>query len=340
MSVLLSICIPSYNRPQQLIDLLSSIDCDPSSVEIVICEDQSPQRDEIRKGVTAFWKESRYRINYRENETNLGYDRNIRRLVELATGRYVLFMGDDDRFVAGALARFLQFLTKQGDKKYILRSYLVLHPDRSIEPFKYLKETTVLPAGEESVAWLFKRSVSISGFTIDRELANAASTDELDGTLLYQVYLMARICYEHDSVYCDFPVAQVIQSYRAGQAWFGGSSIEGSRYSQGKITHDNSIRFSQSYFEVTDYLDRMLGTHLTTLVRKDLSKYAYPFLSIQRKKGFRSFMQYARRLEREVGINCTPHYYLYKWGLALLGERACDRLIISLKTAIGHTPNL
>jgi len=141
---LLSICIPSYNRSEQLSDLLLSIDCSPQSIDIVICEDRSPQREQIRATVESFGSRSPYKVHYFENETNFGYDGNLRRLVELAEGRFILFMGDDDLFVPKALDRFLRFLNEHEDKRYILRSYVMVHPDGGVETFRYLQKTTAL----------------------------------------------------------------------------------------------------------------------------------------------------------------------------------------------------
>lgn len=339
MRPLLSICIPSYNRPRQISELLLSIDCDPENIEIVICEDQSPQREQIRTIVALFKNQSPYQVSYFENESNLGYDGNLRRLVERATGRFVMFMGDDDLFLPKVLNRFLQFLTDYRDKKYILRSYIVIHPSEWIENFRYLPTTTVFPPGEETVAWLFKRSVSISGFTISRDDAFQFATSELDGTLLYQIYLMAQVCLEHESIYCDFPIVQSVQSFRKDQPNFGNSTAEKNRYTPGQITQDNSINFTKAYFELTNYLDKLHGTQLTYRVKIDLSKYSYPFLSIQRKRGIRSFLNYAKRLETEVGFGCTPYYYFYKWGLVVFGEKFCDSLIMTIKNTLGYTPN-
>ncbi len=338
--ILLSICIPSYNRPEQLDTLLSTIDCNPDSVEVVICEDAAPRREEARNTVDKFRRVSEYRVVYKENPSNLGYDGNLRRLVELATGCFVMFMGDDDLFIPGALDRFLTFLTEHKNKKYILRSYIVVHPGGAIETFRYLKNTTVLPSGEDSVAWLFKRSVSLSGFTISRDDALASATADLDGTLLYQIYLMAQICLYNDSIYCDFPVAQAVQSFRDDKPYFGASPAERGRYTSGKVTQDNSINFTKAYFELTAYLDKRHSTHLTSRVKIDVSKYSYPFLSIQRRRGISSFLRYAKRLEKEIGFDCTPYYFIYKWTLVVLGERLCDRVILRIKNTLGYTPNL
>jgi glycosyltransferase involved in cell wall biosynthesis len=339
MPPFLSICIPSFNRPGQLSRLLLSVDCQPHEIEIVICEDNSPKRESIRSVVESFSGASPYAVRYFENAANLGYDGNLRRLVELAHGQFVMFMGDDDLFIPGALDRFLAFIEKHKDKKYFLRSYISDHPDGRIEQFRYLRTETVFTPGEQSVAWLFKRSVTICGFTIARDDAIRVSTPELDGTLLYQVYLMAQVCLDHASIYCDFPFVKATQTFRDDEPMFGFSEAEKGRYTPGRVSHDNSINFTKAYFEVTRYIDERRGTGLTNLVRKDLSKYSYPFLSIQRKRGIVSFLQYAKRLESETGIGNTPHYFIYKWALALLGENVCDKTIIRIKNLLGYTPN-
>ena len=335
----LSICIPSFNRITELGNLLASIDCNPADIDVVICEDLAPKRLEVRTMVNAFAEASAYSINYQENSTNLGYDGNLRRLVECARGDYIIFMGDDDLFVPGALAQFIKFLKQNQDKPYVLRAYLTQHPEGRTEYFRYLPKTTLLIHSEDTVAWLFKRSVTICGFTISRAEALKHSTIDLDGTLLYQVYLMAQVCLRQDSVYCEIPFVHAVQTFREDKPMFGSSQAEKSRFTPGSVTQNNSINFAKAYFEVTAYLDKQHGTNLTKLVRTDLSKYSYPFLSIQRKNGIPSFLQYAKRLEIETGLGCTAYYYIYKWALVLFGEKACDRIIGYIKRAVGHTPN-
>jgi len=165
-------------------------------------------------------------------------------------------------------------------------------------------------------------------------------TTDLDGTLLYQIYLMAQVCLEHPSIYCDIPVAQAVQTFRDDKPMFGNSIAEKSRFTPGSISKDNSINFTKAYFEVTDYLDRIHATHLTELVKQSLSKYSYPFLSVQRKRGITLFLRYANRLEQECGFGATPYFYIYKWSIVFLGENICDRMIRLIKSALPHTPNL
>lgn len=335
----ISICIPAYNRPSELLSLLDTIDCDPSFIDIVIAEDNSPNRLEIRSVVASFSSRSPYNVVYLENDTNIGFDANLRTLVSNSSSDYIIFMGDDDLFVPGALSKYISFLLKNQDKPYVLRSYLTVHDDGHTEYFNYLPRSQTLRYGEKTVSWLFKRSVSLCGFTISRNLALKYATNDLDGTLLYQVYLMSNVCLHFDSVYCDIPFGHAVQTFRQDTPMFGSSDAEKSRFSPGSVSFDNSINFAKAYFEVTNYLDKQYGTDLTTLVKNDLSKYSYPFLSIQRKRGIKSFLLYANRLDEEVGLGSSYFFFIYKWSLVFLGENLCDRVISFVKRKLGHTPN-
>jgi glycosyltransferase involved in cell wall biosynthesis len=335
--MLLSICIPSYNRPESLLRLLQSVDAPVEKIEIVIAEDHAPRRTEVCNQVNLFKESSVYQVVYHENEKNLGYDANIRSLLSLAKGNFVLFMGDDDSFKPAALAKFIQFLEENRSYNYILRSYEIEHADKKVEIFKYFPQTTVLKAGIESACFLFKRSVSIAGFTINRRKALELSTSQFDGTLLYQLHLVINIAYLEDTIFCDIPVAKVTQSFRDNNVAFGTAANE-TKFTPGKISQENSIRFTEGFFEISDDFDKKQGTKLSELIKKDLSRYSYPILSIQRKNGFSNFFQYIIKLANRTGINQTWHYYFYSFCLLFLGEKICDRGIILIKKKLGYTP--
>lgn len=335
---LLSICIPSYNRPEQLDKLLASIDCSPELIEVVICEDNAPRRQEVRNIVDTFRQHGRYKLVYEENHFNLGYDANLRHLVEIASGSFVLFMGDDDWFVEGNLDKFITFLQKNSDVGYVLRSYFAMHPDGTLEPFRYLPVPKRFSPSIETCAWLYKRTVSIAGVTFQRESALKYSTDQFDGTLLYQLHLVLEICFNEESIYSDLPVAIVAQTFREDKPQFGVSNNEKSRFIPGKVTASNSVNFTKGFFEIACDFDRRNGVNLTALIRKDLSKYSYPFLSIQRKRGLIDFLRYSFRLAQETGLNSTWHFYFYTLTLLIFGERICDKVILLIKRQIGYTP--
>src|SRR5438045_7316648 len=87
----ISVCIPAYNRAERVKPLLDLIlEQSYDDFDLVICEDNSPEREAIRKIVQGASDEHPGRMHYFENETNLGYDGNVRNLIAKATGDYCL----------------------------------------------------------------------------------------------------------------------------------------------------------------------------------------------------------------------------------------------------------
>jgi glycosyltransferase involved in cell wall biosynthesis len=143
----LSICIPSYNRPEDLRRLLESIDSTKyaNEIEIIIQEDKAPKRLEVRETVEDFKNNHNpngYAIHYHENEENCGYDKNLRTLPKRATGEYVMYMGDD-MYVPGSLDEYIDLLKKE-TPGYILRRYRTIHKDGSVEDTAMQKNISLL----------------------------------------------------------------------------------------------------------------------------------------------------------------------------------------------------
>lgn len=336
---LLSICIPSYNRPDELIRLLKSIDITCSDdVEVVICEDRSPKRDQIRVAVSKFANSSPLDIKYYENEQNCGYDKNLRQLILKASSEYIMYMGDDDILNKANLGGYIAFLKANKHLGYILRRYEIIHANGDTEQFRYYDQNTFFEAGLQSYYQLFRKSTFISGFCFKREYSDGCLTDSLDGTLLFQLYLLAEICLKYPSAYCDIPISIMDENQR-GIPEFGTSENE-KQYTPGTVTVENSINFMKSYLVVTKYIDYKHSLASTEYFVNEISKYSYPVLSIQRSKGIAEFKRYARLLKTEIGIDSSIYFYLYYYGLIVFGEVFCNKLIINLKKMLGATPKL
>lgn len=92
---MLSICIPSYNRPSELERLLESIkEIKSDAIEVVISDDASPNQNLIDDVVKKYT--NHFKIKYFPRSTNLGYDLNLMFLAENASNEYMMFIGDDD----------------------------------------------------------------------------------------------------------------------------------------------------------------------------------------------------------------------------------------------------
>jgi glycosyltransferase involved in cell wall biosynthesis len=97
----LSICIPTYKRPEHLSILLGKLEnqlrnIEKEDVRVYISDNASG--DNTRLVVNEF-RERIYGICYHENETNIGMMRNFLKLFEIAKGEYVWLIGDDDEIV-------------------------------------------------------------------------------------------------------------------------------------------------------------------------------------------------------------------------------------------------
>ena len=334
---LVSICIPSYNRPAELRRLLDSIDTKRiQDVEIVICEDKAPARVEVRAQVEDFINKTVYEVKYIENEKNCGYDKNLRNLINNASGEFILFMGDDDLFVEGALDQFMEFIETHKHCGYILRSYRNNYKDGTVEDFRYFPTDKEFNASKETYITMFGMSVFISGFTIRRDCAKEFESDLFDSSLLYQMYLLAETCYKYPSAYSRIIITQAIEG---GVPYFGSSESEKGIYTPGTITVDNSINFMTWYNKLIDYIAREHNDDSNIIIRKDMSKYSYPVLAIQRKKGIKEFTRYAKRL-KSLGQGDSVYFYIYYVGLVLFGEKICSKVIRFLKQVIGHRPAL
>lgn len=338
--LLISICIPSYDRPQTLHRLLKTIDINNvDAIEIIICEDFSSKRKEINKQVEEFKKEIKYKIVYKENEKNLGYDRNLKELIKNASGEWIIFMGDDDVFVPGALDKFESFLEKHNDLGYVLRAHDTVYKDGYVEKFRYYAGNMFFEPGAETFAEILRKSVFISGFTIKRNLVLPyLMVDDFDETALFQIYLLGEVILKHKSAYFDESLTQEIaeRDYRENEKCFDRAT---QKFIPRQITLDISINFLSGFSKITEFIDKKYGVNSTFAMKKDMSKYFYPSLSVHRDKGLKIFLQYVRMVNK-LGFNITIYYYLYIFFLIIFGRKICDSGIRIIKKILGKTPKL
>ena len=341
-STFLSICIPSYNRPNELIRLLRSLPKDVyNDIEVVISEDKSPKRTEINIAVQKFkLSNPDLKIIYSENESNLGYDLNLKELIKKASGEFIMFMGDDDTFIKTNLSKYIDFLKDNTEVGYILRRYTIIDSNNKKENFRYFDSNKFFNSGLDSMLVMLRRSVFISGFCFKREyVKDFFNTDYFAGTLLYQLFLCAELCLKHNSAYCDIHITEMNENQR-GLPEFGNSNSERELYNPGTITIQNSINFVKSFLVITRYIDDKYKVESTNKFLLNFSKYSYPVLSIQRHKGIKEFARYKKELLKEIPLNKSIHFYIYYYSLLILGKKISDSIIIFFKNKLGYTPDL
>lgn len=110
--MLLSICIPTYNRPEHLRNCLTSISQQNSS-DFEVCISDNASKSDIAKIIKPFKK--KFRIRYKRNKRNLGFAMNVLNVSLMAKGKFIWFLGDDDLLSKNSL-NYLTKLIKKNNK--------------------------------------------------------------------------------------------------------------------------------------------------------------------------------------------------------------------------------
>jgi len=304
--------------------------------DIVIAEDFSPERLAIAATVAEYQLRFGDKIKYYENPQTLGYDGNLRRLVDLATGEYVLFMGNDDLLAPEALRAVAKVVEENRCVGVVLRSYssFLTDPTLPVQVFRYFGEDRIFPAGSNTVVTFFRRCVFISGMVFRRSSAAMYSTDRFDGTLLYQQHLVGRILANEAGVY----LTRILSYHRlGGLPDFGASVAEMGLFVPGLQTPESSLHFMRGMLTIADSLEGSGGSKIGQRILRDIGNYSYPILSIQAGQSFRSFLSYVLQLMK-LGFWRVPLFHVYALGLLVLGRRNCDALIGVIKRKLGRAP--
>jgi glycosyltransferase involved in cell wall biosynthesis len=102
----LSICIPTYNRAAYLREAIASVLAQEGvRFEVIVSDNAST--DNTTEVVREFKDAS---IRYHRSSQNLGPFPNGRKCYELATGKYITWLFDDDQMLPGSLAKKVEVL--------------------------------------------------------------------------------------------------------------------------------------------------------------------------------------------------------------------------------------
>lgn len=334
---LLSVCIPAYNRPRELSLLLDSIlEQDFSDYEVVVSDDNSPKAAEIASVVEEhIRRHPERRIHYSKNEHNLGYDGHLRAILHKAGGRYCVYMGDDDLLAPGALRKIARAVTENPNIGVVLRSWAFVNQTTNevTHTYRYFDSDRFFPAGADTIATFFRRSLFISGVVVHREASIRLATDQFDGTLLYQLHLVANLLAQMNGFY----ITDVLALNRtSGVHFFGTSEKEKSRFAPGLLLPDHSLNFVKGMLEVAGGAEQRTGLKVCNRILRDIGNYSYTILRCQTGH-FRGYISYGYGLAK-LGLWKNPLFALFFLSLLCLGPGLNDWIIKRVKRNLGHTP--
>ncbi len=112
-NILLSICVPSYNRSKEICRLVDSIDLE-ENIELVVCDDGST--DNTKEVLDKYIDKIPITYSYQEN---MGRGFALKKAIEMSKGKYVIVMDSDDYFLPNTLSIICYIISKELYKSYV-----------------------------------------------------------------------------------------------------------------------------------------------------------------------------------------------------------------------------
>jgi abequosyltransferase len=167
---LLTIAIPTYNRARYLKEnlavLFDQLVAEPR-VELIVSDNASPdETPEVVRNLV----ERGLQVRYLRNETNVGADANFLQCFELARGKYVWLVGDDDIILPGGIARTLALLAMEDYGLVYVTPYSFLKDFLAEKPLDTVElSAEVIPDGMQFVQKAGPLLMFISAMIVNKD---------------------------------------------------------------------------------------------------------------------------------------------------------------------------
>ncbi|MCK4238857.1 MAG: glycosyltransferase [Candidatus Lokiarchaeota archaeon] len=218
--------MPSYNRPERIGNIINQIITSQSDEIEIIVSDNNPisnQTQEIVKKINDL------RVKYFRNKKNIGFDLNILKVIERASGEFIFLQMDEDDIEIKTIPWILKTIKENknisqlcgsiGDKKpYKDKSYLkvtkvkprrfediireryIANKNYSIGKIRYIFGDKFYKQGEESLKALLFNYPHGSGIVLRKKALDLNSAKIYDGFLFMQQVLIAQALIAGDTL--------------------------------------------------------------------------------------------------------------------------------------------
>jgi abequosyltransferase len=269
----ISVGIPAYSRCPELVELMQSIYAQTVlPAEITICEDKSPKRAGIRAIVDA-WRErfaaESCNINYHENEYNLGYDGNLRRVIEVSHSAWVMLMGNDDLLLPQSIETAARYIYKNPQVRMISRSFIMFENDIQTQRgiARLSSEDQIFSPENASPGMIFRTSGFVGGLMVHHAWASTLATDRYDGSLYYQIYLASVAFCQGGVGYISKPI---VGARMGNPPLFGSAATEKGVHVPGSYTPQGRANMWASVLRIAEDVGKQTGVNLYDGMRTEL----------------------------------------------------------------------
>jgi glycosyltransferase involved in cell wall biosynthesis len=197
---LVSVIIPTYNRPKYLKEAIeSAVRQTYQNLEIIVADDCGPASLENQKIAEAFQDP---RIIFRRNPTNMGVTFNFTKAIKESRGKYIASLNDDDMWNNDFLEKLVPPLETNPDLALAFCDHLVIDEKGKIKPKKTeevsqachrarLKEGVYKPFAKLSI--IDSAVASACAAVIRKDVDNLANIPD-EVSVYYDLYLNYLCC--------------------------------------------------------------------------------------------------------------------------------------------------
>lgn len=200
----ISVCVPTYNRPETLYHLISSYKKQTYKHKELIISDDTPDNS-IQEVVE---KLNDGTIRYFHNVPSIGFPRNFLESLLRGSGSYRLTIGDDDIFASEvALERYVETFNENPNVGFAYSNQYQFNNKLEVE-YKITKfaRDTLFSAGEHAIKNLLIHSIFISGQAFRGDTDFRSLYPQVD-ILHPQVQLVGNILAQKDGVgLCEYAI--------------------------------------------------------------------------------------------------------------------------------------
>jgi glycosyltransferase involved in cell wall biosynthesis len=282
----LSIVVLSYNRPRQIERILRCfVDFYSDDIELIIKDDKSPRREEIKELINRYSVSIGLKVYYSGNDRNLGYDLNLLSSFNVSKAKYIMLLSDDDYILPEKLPLLVNSLEKTSHDVFIspytlngvlMRSYKIEYSLHNIPHIIY-------------------NSILFSGLVFKRQAVNsiAMNRDFLSNCIYIQVYLAVMLILKNKS-YGVSPGGIVFVG-GDGENFFGKnqSAIRSDQLSnRGQV--ESNFKYQQFLLAVVDEIADKSGLPVARYFRRQYSIRLISYAIRIRSTGFNVYLKFIK----------------------------------------------
>ena len=292
--------------------------------EVLICEDRSPERREIQEIATKWgdrFSGLGCTLTYRENPKNLGYDGNVREVLRLSAGRWIMLIGNDDLLLQDGVTCARRRVEKNPELNMFASAYLKFRQsgEHTIGVNRIASNDEIFTPQRWSSGVIVKAAGFLGGLIIKKTFAIEAATQDFDGTLYYQIYLAALAFVETGIGYISTPT---VASRVGNPPLFGAAESERRDHRPGKYGASARAAMWGGILNIGVAVERSRGVPIVKGMRRELAgRQAFHVFELVAPQGRRELISMVRQFLK-LGLFGAPAAWLLTAIGLILGKQS------------------